>query len=119
MMGSLVRQLKQFVKHQFTGTRTAVICVRFSDITEQGLQEIAEQDRSGQPSALQIATSHLLSRDDWTQAHTVAYFTPGHLIMSRAAYGQKVTSSVQERGQCYIFKNPHHELAGDARLVIF
>ncbi len=119
MMGSLVLQLKQSVKRQFTGTRTAVICVRFSDITEQELLEIAEQDRSGQPSVLQIATSDLLSRDDWTQVHTVAYFTPGHLIMSRAAHGQKVTSSVQERGQCYIFKNPNHELAGDARLVIF
>ncbi len=119
LMRGLVRQLKQSVKRQFTGTRPAVICVKFSDITEQELLKIGGQDRSGQPSGLQIATSHLLNRDDWRHIHTLAYFTPGHLTMSRAVDGQSVTRSVQERGQAYVFTNTHHNLAGDARLTIF
>ncbi len=119
VMSGLVRQLKQSVKHQFTGAPPAVICVKFSDITEQELLEIGEQDRSGQPSALQIATNYLLNRDGWRHVHTLAYFTPGHLTMSRAVDGQSMTRSVQERGKAYVFTNTHHNLAGDARLTIF
>ncbi len=119
VMPGLVRQLKQSVKHQFTGARPAVICVKFSDITEQELLEIGEQYRSGQPSALQIATNYLLNRDAWRHVHTLAYFAPGHLTMSRAVDDQSVTRSVQEQGQAYVFTNTHHDLAGDARLSIF
>lgn len=119
VMPGLIRQLKQSVKRQFTGTRPAVICVKFLDITEQELLEIGEQDRSEQPTGLQIATNHLLNRDDWRHIHTLAYFTPGHLTMSRAVDGQSMTRSVQERGQAYVFTNTHHNLAGDDRLTIF
>jgi hypothetical protein len=119
LMRGLVRQLKQSVKRQFTGTRPAVICVKFSDITEQELLEIGEQDRSGQPSVLQIAANHLMNRDDWRHVHTLAYFTPGHVTMSRTVEGQSVTRSTQERGQAYVFTNTGHDLAEDARLTIF
>ena len=115
----LVRQLKKSVKRQFTGARPAVICVKFSDITERELLEIGEQDRSGQPSALQLATNQLLNRDDWRHVHSLAYFAPGHLAMSRTVEGQSVTRSAQERGQAYVFTNTRHDLAGDFRLTIF
>jgi len=97
----------------------APICVKFSDITERELLEIGEQDRSGQPSALQIATNQLLNRNDWRHVHTLAYFAPGHLAMSRTVEGQSVARSAQERGKAYVFTNTRHNLAGDARLTIF
>jgi hypothetical protein len=119
VMKSLVRELKRSVKGQLTGKRPAVIAVKFSDITQAQLMEIAEQDMSGQPSALQIATSQLLDREDWRNVHTIAYLTPGHLSSSRAVYGGKITSSAQDQGQTYQFRNPYHEMHDDLRFSVF
>jgi len=119
MMRGLVRQLKDSVKSQLTGTFAAAVCVKFTEVTQEQLLEIAEQDKSGQPSALRVASSYLLNREDWRLVHTLAYFTPGRLTASRTVHGQTVTQSVQEQGRPYVFKNPHNAVAGDPRYSIF
>ncbi len=119
MMRYMVRTLEQTAGRQLTKTRPGVICVRFSDVTKKELLQLAHEDKSGKPSALQIATSSLLERDDWRHIHTVAYLTPGEAMASRHAFGETLTQEVQERGGCYAFANPYHELAGDPRASIF
>lgn len=119
MMSGLVRQLKESVKRQFTGTRQEAVCVKFLDVTQRDLLAIAEEDRSGQPSALKIASNNLLDREDWKLVNTLAYLTPGVPVASRAIDGRVVTNSIQEQGRTYTFKNFHNPLARDPRYSIF
>ena len=119
MMGGLVRQLKDSVKRQFSGKRPGVVCVKFLDVTQPELLEIVEQDRSEQPSALKLATSYLLGRDDWAPIHTLAYLTPGYWTASRVIDGQIVTHSIREKSRTYSFRNPHNAMVGDSRYSIF
>lgn len=115
----LVQQLKESVKKQLSGTRPAVVCVKFLDITQADLLDIVEQDKSDEPSALKLATSYLLGREDWATVHTLAYLTPVNPTASRRFDGQTVTRSVQERGHTYTFANPNCTLAADRRFSIF
>ena len=119
MMGAMVRSMKETAKFQLTKTRPGVICIRFSDVTQKELLQLAYEDKSGRASGLQIATSALLGRDDWRHVHTIAYLTPGEVIASRYTFGQILTQHVRERGQPYVFKNPYHELAQDTRTAVF
>ena len=119
MMRVLVRELKKSAKNQFTKTRPGVICLRFSDLTEAQLVEIGESGMEGQASALQIATSGLLNRDNWSHVHTIAYFAPGQLASSWVEDKDSRTESAQEQSRSYFFRNPHNELAGDLRASIF
>src|SRR5690606_13982832 len=95
VVSGLVRELKDSVKGQFAGTRPDIICVKFVDITQQQLLEIAEQDNTEQPTSLKLATNYLLKRSDWSTIHTLAYLTPGHGFASRRIRGEIATDSVQ------------------------
>lgn len=115
----LIRQLKDSVKQQFSGTRPGVVCVKFLDVTQRGLLEVAEKDKTEQPSALGLASNYLLNREDWTPIHTIAYLTPGHPMASRVVRGEVVTSSIQEQSHTYTFTNPRNPMARDGRYVVF
>ena len=119
MLKGLVRELKASVKHQFTGTRAEILCVKFRDITQQELLDVALQDKSGNPSELQRASSYLLGREDWQHVHTLAYFTPGLVKTTRTAEGTSVTRSSREQGRPYVFTNPKHVMAQNRRFSIF
>jgi hypothetical protein len=119
VIDGLVRQLKDSVKRQFSGTRPGIVCVKFLDLTQRDLLEIVEQDGSEQPSALRIASSYLLNREDWKPIHTLAYFTPGDRVASVGNDGQVMTRSVQEQGHTYTFENTNNPMAGDTRYSIF
>jgi hypothetical protein len=119
VMNGIVESLKKAVQNQFTGKRPAVFCVRFSDILQSQLLELAEQDQSGTPSALQIATSMLLDRSDWRHIHTLAYITPGEVAALSTTTGQVLRRSVREQGRPYVFKNRHHPLVDDPRSNVF
>jgi hypothetical protein len=118
VIDGLVRQLKRLVKNQLTGTRPGLICVRFSDITEEELLELAEGDRTGGASSMHRATSMLLDRPDWRHVHTLAYVVPGHLNVSSSENEHIRTRTLQGTGPSYSFTNPHHEFASDPRLQI-
>ena len=119
VMRALVEQLKDSVKRQFSGTRPGGLCVRFSDVTESELMDIVKDDRAGQPSSLQKATSYLLGRDDWKMIRTLAYFTPGHLLASRTTDRQSVVDVAQEQGRTYTFTNLNSAFSQDPRLDLF
>jgi hypothetical protein len=118
VIDGLVRQLKRLAKRQLTGTRPGLICVRFSDITEDELLELAEGDKAGGASSLQRATSMLLNRPDWRNVHTLAYVVPGHLNASTSENEHIRTQTLQGTGPSYSFTNPHHQLASDPGLRI-
>ena len=109
VMTGLMAQLKSAVKGQLSGSRPAMLCVRFADITEEELVKVADHDEAGGVSALQRATSYLLNRQDWKPVHTIAYFAPG-----RVERGER---NAQERGLAYSFVNTAHEMAEDPRLL--
>jgi hypothetical protein len=119
VMDGLVRRLKQLAKDQLTATRPSFICVRFSDLTENELLELAKGDEAGDASSLQRATSMLLDRDDWRHVHTVAYVVPGHLNIFTSENRRIRTEMAQETGPSYSFANPHNESASDNRLKVF
>jgi hypothetical protein len=119
VMHGLVEQLKRAVKGQLTGTRPALIGVRLSDVTASELVELANGDRAGQHSSLQIATNMLLDRPDWSSVHTVAYYSVGRVIASSAISGRQRTTTITESGPAYFFTNPRHESASDNSLKIF
>jgi hypothetical protein len=119
VVGGLVRQLKDSVKRQFSGTRPGVMCVKFLDVSQDELIELAEYDSKEQPSALKLASNYLLRREDWQWVHTLAFLTPGHPLASRTVVGQTVTREVRERGRPYVFRNPDNPMAQDGRYSIF
>ena len=123
MMGGLVRQLRQESsgqKRQVSGKRPGVVCVKFLDVTQPELLEIVEQDRSEQPSALKLATSYLLGRDDWAPISTrsptsrLAIGPHRELLMGRLSRTQSGKRAVRTRSE-----NPHNAMVGDSRYSIF
>ncbi len=116
---SIENQLKKLVKRQLTGSRPGLICVRFVDITEDQLLEIAQYDKDEGASSLRRMTSNLFDREDWRQVHTVSYFAPGHATYFSSQSGETTTTHTRESGSAYVFVNEDHELAADSRLRIF
>ena len=119
IMDAMVRALKETAKRQLTGTRPGIICVMLTDLKEAELAMIARQDASGHPSALQVATSQLLDREDWRHLHTVTYMSRGTLVSSQSTCNNTSTQSARASGPSYSFTNPHHELAQDEQLTLF
>jgi hypothetical protein len=98
VMDGVVRRLKELVKNQLTGRQPSLICIRFSDLAEDGLLRIAKDDKAGRASSLQRATSMLLDRDDWEHVHTVAYTVPGHADVSTSVNDNVHTKTIQGIG---------------------
>lgn len=120
VMKSIQRTIKDAAKRQLTGTRPGVILVNLNDVTDGELLELAKADHSGDPTALQIATSQLLHRADWRHVHTLAYSVPGHVVQSSEPSSDSILlSSVQQMGSTYVFKNPTHPLVRDPRMSLF
>lgn len=119
MVDYLFRDLKQKISSQFTKSRASILCVKFSDISNRDLIEIADKDRLGQPSALKVIANRLFERANSRHVHTVSYLAPGPWVSSRTVGAQTVTHLVQEEGKSYYFSNPLNANAGDKRFRIF
>jgi hypothetical protein len=109
VIDALVHELKRVATNQLTGTRPGLVCVKFLDITEQELLDLAESDNAGEASSLQQATSLLLDRADWHHVHTIAYSVPGN----------RLSQTTRGGSPSYFFRNPHNELASGSRIEIF
>lgn len=119
VIDGLISRLKKLVKKQLTGSRPALIWLKFLDLKENELLELAKRDRAGNPSALQLATDMLLNREDWRCVHSVAYSTPGHVTVTNLTDDKSSLKELAGGGICYFFTNPNHELVQRNDLKIF
>jgi hypothetical protein len=109
VVDQLLDTLKDAAKGQFSGDRAAVLVVQFLELDADAMLAVAQRDSTdaAKASALQIATNLYFQSTARSHIHTVVYRSHG-TVMSTAA-------DVQERGPTYVFTNPSHPRAGDAR----
>lgn len=114
VLDELFRRLKEDARRQFSGNRPAFLCVHLADLTQEQLLELANADHAGTVTGIQRAVSVLLQRR--AQLHSVALMADGTVQVGRERVGNRMTTSVQETGPTYVFRNPEHPQAGDAVL---
>lgn len=115
----VAEQSKKAASGQLTGERPGMVCVRFVDISDEQLYQIAEVEKSSDPSALQLLASELLSREDWSHIHTLAFFAKGDVTIGRhvSALPGQFTSSFG--GSVYHFKSKIKKMGNLAELSLF
>lgn len=114
VLDQLFRRLKEDAQRQFSGNRPAFLCVHLADLTQEQLLELANADHAGAVTGIQRAVSILLQRR--AHLHSVALMSDGAVQIVRERVGNRMTTSVQETGPSYVFRNPEHPQADDAVL---
>lgn len=114
ILDQIFKRLKADAKKQFSRTLPAFLCVHLADVTEPQLLELANADSAGTVTGLQRAASILLQIRP--HLHSIAMMTDGNVQMTRERSGNVLTTSVQELGPSYVFRNPDHPIAGNMLL---
>lgn len=114
VLDALLRRLREDSKRQLSGNRPGMLCVHLADVSQEQLRQLAAADRAGTVTGIQRAISSLLHRR--RHLHTVALMTDGSVRLHREREGGRETTSVQEIGPTYVFRNPEHPQAGSPAL---
>lgn len=109
------RQLKDAARYQFSGYRPGVLCCEFADMTEDKLLELGND--KNKPTGLDFMVSDLLKRRP--QIHTLVFTTPGTVRIEKAGLGTSISTSIQESGPAYLYRNDLNALADDPKYDIF
>ena len=117
VLDEIFRTLKDDAKRQFSGRLPGFLCVHLADVTKDQLKELADADRTGTVTGLQRAASILLQIRP--HLHSVALMTDGEVSITRQRTGRSLSTSVQETGPLYIFKNRDHPMANEPSLQTF
>ncbi|MEP4379609.1 MAG: hypothetical protein ABJ215_18160 [Alphaproteobacteria bacterium] len=105
IMDYLAERTKEAASDQLSGLRSGMVCVRFVDMSDQQLHEIAEVEKSTNLSALQHLASDLLSREDWSHIHKFAFFARGDANVGIHQSSVIGDFSSTTGGSVYHFKN--------------
>jgi hypothetical protein len=123
---TIERTLRDAAARQLSAKRPGIICVQFRNMTNNELKELANAPRaSGEPSGLQIMTTHFLRRESRDHIHTVAYVAPGNFVERRSVKRDFLTADfirstdISEDAASYTFTNPRNPMATDARYAFF
>lgn len=119
IMDYVAEQSKKAASGQLTGKQPGMVCIRFVDISDQQLYQIAEVEKSSDPSALQLVASELLSREDWGHIHTLAFFARGDATISRHVSGLPGHFTSSFGGSVYHFKNKSAQVGSLADVSLF
>jgi hypothetical protein len=121
VLRGITRQLKDAAQTQFSRTRPAVLAVQFVDLSAGEMLELARADSSdpARASGLQLASSAFLDSPKRDHIHTVVYRALGTPSRTTSHRGDVVEQAVAESAPSYVFRNPGHPLATDARYRAF
>jgi hypothetical protein len=121
VLDGVMRQLKDAAETQFSRTRPAVLAVQFVDLSADEMLELAHADSSdpAHASGLQLASSAFLDSPKRDHIHTVVYRALGTPSRTTSRRGDVIEQAVAESAPSYVFRNPGHPLAADARYRAF
>lgn len=99
-LDAINQTLSESAKKQLTGTRPAILVIRFEDLTNEQIQSIAESDihKSDNPSALQIKVSEFLNNPN--RDHVVLV-----IFVSKDELSTKDVGVKSNSGVAYYFPN--------------
>jgi hypothetical protein len=121
ILRGIMRQLKEAAETQFSRARPAVLAVQFVDISADEMLELARADSSdpARASGLQLASSAFLDSPKRDHIHTVVYRALGTASRTTSRREDVIEQAVSESAPSYVFRNPNHPLATDARYRAF
>jgi hypothetical protein len=121
VLDGVMRQLKDAAENQFTRTRPAVLAVQFVDLSADEMLEVSRADSSdpARASGLQLASSAFLDSPKRGHIHTIVYRALGTPSRTTSRRADVIEQAVAESAPSYVFRNPGHPLATDARYGAF